>query len=151
MTLLMLLEMIASAFGDRVGIGTSARGLTYQDLYDRAGAGAEVLRRHGAQHLAYIGSSDEAFPVALFASAWAGVPFIPLNYRLGEEQLRSLLASHADVLVVADGDVWCDPAKALAHVHEFGWAIPHALIHRLAELSTEMVMAGADWHAFIGA
>jgi len=102
MTLLMLLEMIASAFGDRLGIGTSARGLTYQDLHDRAGAGAEVLRRHGAQHLAYVGSSDEAFPVALFAAAWAGVPFIPLNYRLGEEQLRSLLASHADVLVVAD-------------------------------------------------
>ncbi|MEO7429393.1 MAG: class I adenylate-forming enzyme family protein [Acidimicrobiales bacterium] len=102
MTLLMLLEMIASAFGDRLAIGTAAQGLTYQDLYDRAGAGAEVLRRHGAQHLAYVGSSNEAFPVALFASAWAGVPFIPLNYRLGEEPLRALLAAHDDVLVVAD-------------------------------------------------
>ncbi len=112
MTLLMLLEMIASAFGDRLGLGTSARGLTYQQLHDRAGAGAEVLRAHGAQHLAYVGTSDEAFPVALFASAWAGVPFIPLNYRLGGEQLRGLLASHADVLVIADDASATDLAGA---------------------------------------
>ena len=102
MTLLMLLEMIASAFGDRVGIGTSVDGLTYQALHERAGAGAEALRRHGARHLAYIGSSDAAFPVALFASAWAGVPFLPLNYRLGTDAVRALLAAHDDVLVVAD-------------------------------------------------
>ncbi|MGQ0433674.1 MAG: class I adenylate-forming enzyme family protein, partial [Microthrixaceae bacterium] len=53
-------------------------------------------------HLAYVGSSDEAFPVALFAAAWAGVPVIPLNYRLGEGALRSVLAAHDDVLVVAE-------------------------------------------------
>ena len=40
MTLLMLLEMIVSAFGERLGIGTSDDGLTYQQLQDRAGAGA---------------------------------------------------------------------------------------------------------------
>ncbi|MEX2292686.1 MAG: class I adenylate-forming enzyme family protein [Acidimicrobiales bacterium] len=102
MTLLMLLEMIASAFGDRVGIGTSADGLTYQQLHDRAAAGAQVIRSHGAKHLAYVGSSSEAFPVALFASAWAGVPFIPLNYRLSGEQLRALLSAHDDTLVIAD-------------------------------------------------
>lgn len=104
MTLLMLLEMIASAFGDRLGIGTAARGLTYQDLHERAGAGAEVIRRHGAQHVAYLGPSDLAFPVALFASAWAGVPFLPLSYRLGDDQLRDLLGRHDDVLVIADED-----------------------------------------------
>ncbi len=102
MTLLMLLEMIASAFGDRLGIGTASGGLTYQQLHDRAGAGAEVIRSHGARHVAYVGTSDAAFPVSLFASAWAGVPFIPLNYRLGEEQLRALLSGHDDVLVIAD-------------------------------------------------
>jgi acyl-CoA synthetase (AMP-forming)/AMP-acid ligase II len=100
----MLLEMIASAFGDRLALGTTADGVTYQQLHDRAGAGAELLRSHGARHLAYVGSSDVAFPVALFASAWAGVPFLPLNYRLSDEQLRDLLDRHDDVLVVADVD-----------------------------------------------
>lgn len=104
MTLLMLLEMIASAFGDRLAVGTTAHGLTYQQLLDRAGAGAEVLRKAGAAHLAYLGTSDVAFPVALFASAWAGVPFLPLNYRLADDALRDLLANHPDTLVVADAD-----------------------------------------------
>ena len=112
----MLLEMIASALGDRLGVGTAARGLTYQQLHDRAGAGAEVLRRHGARHLAYVGSSDEAFPVALFASAWAGVPLIPLSYRLGAEQLHALLALHDDVLVVAEDEAMGAVAGAAAVV-----------------------------------
>jgi acyl-CoA synthetase (AMP-forming)/AMP-acid ligase II len=34
------------------------------------------------------------------------VPFLPLNYRLGDDQLAALLANHADVLVIAD-----DPAR----------------------------------------
>jgi acyl-CoA synthetase (AMP-forming)/AMP-acid ligase II len=62
------------------------------------------VRGAGARHVAYVASSDEAFPVALFASAWAGVPFIPVNYRLAEEQLRSLLDRHEGVLVLADDE-----------------------------------------------
>lgn len=105
MTLLMLLEMITSAFGDRLGIGTAQRGLTYQQLHDRAAAGAELLRRRGVRHLAYLGPNDEAFPIALFASAWAGVPFLPLNYRLGDDQLKALLSAHDDVLLLRGDEV----------------------------------------------
>lgn len=106
MTLLMLLEMVASAFGDRLAIGTAGTGITYEQLLARAGAGAEVLRRAGAKHLAFVGGSDAAFPVGIFASAWAGVPFVPLNYRLADDQLAALLANHPDTLLVAD-----DPAR----------------------------------------
>ena len=123
MTLLMLLEMIASAFGDRLGIGTSASGLTYQQLHDRAGAGAEVIRSHGAKHLAFVGASGDAFPISLFASAWAGVPFIPLNYRSSQEQLCALLASHEDVLVVADESAAPSLAGAAASILTVdGWS-----------------------------
>ncbi len=100
----MLLEMVASAFGDRVAVGSTARGSTYRQLHDRAGAGAEVLRSHGATHLAYVGPSDAALPVALFASAWARVPFVPISYRLSDEQLHELLDRHPGALVVADAD-----------------------------------------------
>lgn len=53
----------------------------------------------------------------------------------------------ADVLVIADADVWTDglPA-AVDHVSSNGWAIPHLLIHRLAESSTLRVLGGAEWH-----
>lgn len=53
----------------------------------------------------------------------------------------------ADVVVVADSDVWVDPdamrTAVEASVH--GWAIPHTLIHRLSPESTAKVLGGADW------
>jgi acyl-CoA synthetase (AMP-forming)/AMP-acid ligase II len=102
MTLLMLLEMVASGFGDRLAVGTAADGLTYRQLLDRAAAGAAVLDARDAQAVAYVGVSDLALPVALFAAAWAGVPFIPLNYRLADDQLAALLAEHDGAVVVTD-------------------------------------------------
>ncbi|HJR26403.1 MAG TPA: long-chain fatty acid--CoA ligase [Acidimicrobiales bacterium] len=114
MTLLMLLEMIASAFADRVAIGTAAGGITYGELLARAGAGAEVIRGHGAEHLAYVGESDVAFPVAVFAAAWAGVPLLPLNYRLADDQLQELLGQHDDVLVLTEEPTRV-PGMPIAH------------------------------------
>lgn len=105
MTLLLLLEMIASAFGDRTAVGGSEGALTYEQCHRRAAAGAAVLRSRGAAHLAFIGTSSDAFPIALFAASWAGIPLLPLNYRLGTDGLVSLLARHDDVLVIADDEV----------------------------------------------
>ena len=102
MTLLMLLEMVASAFGDRIAVGTADRHLTFAQLHRAAGVGADEIRRRGARHVAYVGQSDLAFPIAVFACAWAGVPLLPLNYRLGDEQLGELLANHDEVLVLTD-------------------------------------------------
>jgi acyl-CoA synthetase (AMP-forming)/AMP-acid ligase II len=101
-TLVMLLEMVVGAFGDRLGVGTADRGLTYRELADRAARGGAQLRDRRAGAVAYLGTTDLAFPVALFASAWAGVPFIPLNYRLSDEQLATLLAAHPDLVIVTD-------------------------------------------------
>src|SRR4051794_3008392 len=112
----MLLEMIAGAFGDRLAIGSLADGITYAQLFDRAAAGAALIRSRGAKHVAYIGPSDAAFPVALFACAWAGVPLIPLNYRLSQEQLAALLAKHDDTLVIGDGGISVDEWDELTAV-----------------------------------
>ncbi|HEX5367654.1 MAG TPA: AMP-binding protein [Acidimicrobiales bacterium] len=104
MTLMMLLEMVVAALGDRRAVGTGPRAVTYEELHRRAGVGAALLRRLGARHLAYVGTSTDALPVALFAAAWAGVPLLPLNYRLSGEQLRDLVGRHDDVLVIATED-----------------------------------------------
>lgn len=53
----------------------------------------------------------------------------------------------ADVIVVADADVW--PAdrscfiEAIDAARETGWAVPHRLIHRLSEQSSYRFMGGA--------
>lgn len=53
--------------------------------------------------------------------------------------------SSADVLVITDADVYCDPRSAVAAAENAGWAIPHQLVHRLSPESTEQVLGGAPW------
>lgn len=54
----------------------------------------------------------------------------------------------SSVIVATDGDVWCDGiAAAVDAVRTACWAIPHWLIHRLSESSTDAVIAGADWRS----
>lgn len=52
----------------------------------------------------------------------------------------------AEVFVITDADVWTDGlADAVDQADEHGWAIPHWLIHRLAESSTLVLFGGRDW------
>ena len=102
MNLTMLLDMAAAGFDDRVAFGTAAHGVTYADLKVRADVGAAVLRDLGVDSLVYVAPNGPEFPVALFAAARAEVPLVPINYRLGAEQMHQLLAHHPDALVVVE-------------------------------------------------
>jgi acyl-CoA synthetase (AMP-forming)/AMP-acid ligase II len=105
---LTLLDMAATGMPERVGIGrlqatgSDPAGLTYPALLDRARRGAALLAAHDAQELVYVGVNADDFAVALFAAAWAGVPLVPLNYRLSRDALERLLAHHPKALVVSD-------------------------------------------------
>jgi acyl-CoA synthetase (AMP-forming)/AMP-acid ligase II len=98
----LLLDMAATGHGDRTAVSAGGDSLTYTDLGRLAAAGAEMIGRMGADAVIYIGPSHPAFPVALFAAGAAGVPFIPLNYRLGRDQLQALMDGHPQALVVTD-------------------------------------------------
>jgi len=100
----MLLEMASSAFGDRVAVTGSGRSLTFSQLFAAAGRAAERVRASGASRLAYLDVSHPALPVGLFASAWAGVPFAPLNYRLTGDELARLLGEVEPCTLVTDED-----------------------------------------------
>jgi acyl-CoA synthetase (AMP-forming)/AMP-acid ligase II len=106
----LLLEMAVSGYGDRTAVSAGGDSLTYGDLGRLAAAGAELIDRIGADSVIYIGPSHPAFPVGLFAAGAAGVPFIPLNYRLGRQQLESLMAAHPEALVVSD-EPWVANAR----------------------------------------
>ncbi|WP_411978632.1 class I adenylate-forming enzyme family protein [Streptomyces sp. N50] len=98
----MILEMVASG-GDRPVVTANGRSLTASDLLARARAAAHRFRGHPA--VLYLSPSHLAYPVALFGAALAGIPFIPLNYRLGEHQLTRLLARHPGALVLRPADL----------------------------------------------
>ena len=99
---MMLLEMATQVAGERVAFGTAEGGLTYQQLFDRAGGAARRLQEDEVGTLAFVGTATDAFPTAVFAAAWAGVPLAPLNYRLSDEQLTALLARLDRPKIVAD-------------------------------------------------
>jgi acyl-CoA synthetase (AMP-forming)/AMP-acid ligase II len=105
MNLTMLLDMAAAGFDDRVAFGTRDAGVTYAELAARAAVGAARLRELDVEHLVYVATNGPEFPVALFAAARAEVPLVPINYRLGHDQLHELLAAHPSSLVVLDDEV----------------------------------------------
>lgn len=102
MNLTTLLDMAVDGFGDRTVLGGTGDRLTAEALRKATRHGAAVLMQSGASALLYVGANGPAFPVALLAAAVAGVPFVPINYRLGEEQLRALLSNHPGALAIAD-------------------------------------------------
>ena len=102
MNLAMILDMVADGLGDRVLIGPRDTGITAAQLRDKAFAGAAGVRAAGADRLVYLGPNGPSFPVALFSAVLAQVPFLPVNYRLGEEQLADVLSRQGTPLVVTD-------------------------------------------------
>jgi acyl-CoA synthetase (AMP-forming)/AMP-acid ligase II len=112
--LLLLLDMAAAGRGDDPAVQVGSDHLTASELLGAAWAAADAVG--GRSALAYVGTNGSAFPIALFGAAAAGMPFVPLNYRLTIDQLHELLAPLGDVAVVAEGVVGTELAARGHHV-----------------------------------
>jgi len=102
--LLMLLEMAASTMGERVAVQCEDQRWSLAELFAGAGHTAQRIRSSGARHLALLDVSSPAVPLALFASSWAGIPFVPLNYRLTGRELDALLERVSPALLITDAE-----------------------------------------------
>jgi len=80
------------------------KGTPFRHLAGRAAAGRGLVRDAGVDDLVYLAPNSTAFPVALFAAAAAGVPLVPINYRLELEQLEPLLDAHRSSVVIVEDD-----------------------------------------------
>jgi len=95
MNLMLILDMAASGFGERVAVGDAKAGMTYTELYELAGKTASWLRSQPGERLLYTDVASPVLPVALFGASWAGRPYTPLNYRLSDDRLRALVERQA--------------------------------------------------------
>ena len=93
MNIMMLLEMAASGCPERVAFVDPEidASISYQELFDAAGNMAAILRASDAGRLAMLDVSNIGIPIGLFASGWAGIPYVPLNYRLTDPEIERLL------------------------------------------------------------
>ena len=105
----MILEMAASA-PDRAAVTAGGRSLTAAELLELARGASRRFRGHPG--VLYLGANHLAFPVALFGAAIAGVPFIPLNYRLSEQQTAEIIDRNPGALVLrpAELDALLEPS-----------------------------------------
>ena len=102
MNLSLLLDMAASAMPDRVGIIAGDIELTYADLAQRALAAAQMFAATpNAERVVMVDLNSAAVPIALYGAALAGVPFVPVNYRLTDEQLRAIVTRTAPAILIA--------------------------------------------------
>ena len=98
----LLLEMAADGMGERVAVGPRKDGLTYRGLLGQARRVAAVVAESGAERLVSVGPNSVSLPALLFGSGLAGVPFVPVNYRLADDQLRAILSRTAPAVAVVD-------------------------------------------------
>jgi acyl-CoA synthetase (AMP-forming)/AMP-acid ligase II len=129
-----LLEMAAEGFGDRVAFGRRDDGLRFANLLARARRAGTWAAARGVEAVGMVDVNSEAVPILLFGSGYAGLPFVPANYRLADDQLAGILARTAPAVFVVDDQV---PARV-------GSIDGVELIRRAAFLSDLDAMADED-------
>ncbi|WP_084495108.1 class I adenylate-forming enzyme family protein [Nocardia shimofusensis] len=102
MSVSLLLDMAASSDPDRTAVVCDDVRWTAVRLAELADGGGARIAGSGCRSVAYIGTGGPMLPLLIFASARAGVPFTPLNYRLSGAALLELLARLDSPLLVCD-------------------------------------------------
>jgi acyl-CoA synthetase (AMP-forming)/AMP-acid ligase II len=104
MNIALILQMAADAAPDRIGLVCDGQRWRYGALWEAALGAAALIRKSGCGFVALLDESSEAAAIALFGAAIAGVPYVPLNYRLADADLAALLGRIAPALVIGDAD-----------------------------------------------
>ncbi len=104
MNIATILDMAAEAFGDRIAVVSGATRISYADLREAARRSAGAIRASKAAYAALLDVNSPAAPVAIFAAAYAGVPYVPLNYRLTRAEINELVARIVPAYLVTGGD-----------------------------------------------
>jgi len=102
MKISLFLQMAAEADPERIGLVCDSRRWSYGALLRAARGAAANIANSGCGHVALLDESSEAAPIALFGAAFAGVPYVPLNYRLADADLAALLHRIAPAYIIGD-------------------------------------------------
>jgi fatty-acyl-CoA synthase len=101
----MVIEMASDSLADRVAIGPVEGGTTFGELGARARRAGTWLRASPGDRVVLVDENSLAVPLGLFGAAIAGKPFVPVNYRLADDRLRSILERTSPATVLAGDGV----------------------------------------------
>ena len=100
MNIHLILQMAAEAMGDREAIAAGDQRLTYADLAMAARRVAAKLKR--GQRLAYLAENHPAMAAGIFGAALAGTSFVPISYRLADDQIAALMKRITPALLITE-------------------------------------------------
>jgi len=106
MNLIMALEMSAQSHPQRIAVRCGSAELSYEQLLSAARAAAVRIRASGVQYVALLDVNSPTAPIALFAAACAGVPYVPMNYRLTGCELEELLGRITPALLISTDEAF---------------------------------------------
>jgi acyl-CoA synthetase (AMP-forming)/AMP-acid ligase II len=104
MNISLILQMAADAESERIGVVCEGRRWSYAALLRAAKGAALNISKSTCSHVALLDESSEASAIALFGAAIAGVPYVPLNYRLPNTDLAALLSRVSPAYIIGDAD-----------------------------------------------
>ncbi|MDP3859769.1 MAG: class I adenylate-forming enzyme family protein, partial [Stagnimonas sp.] len=99
-----ILDMAAEACGDRIGVVCGDVQLTYAQMRSAAVNAAAAIKASGAKYVALLDVTSPAAPVAIYAAAYANVPYVPLNYRLTAPEINELIERVAPAYLITSAD-----------------------------------------------
>lgn len=102
MNISLFLQMAADTDPDRIALVCDGRRWSYSALWLAAQGAAANIKQSGSEYVALLDESSEAAPIALFGAALAGIPYVPLNYRLADEDLAALLNRISPAYTIGD-------------------------------------------------
>ena len=105
MHLSMLLQMAAEGMGDRTAVGSGDGGCTMSALAARSARAAAWFAGRPGDKVGLVDLNSETVAVALFGAALAGKPYVPINYRLPDDQLRAIVARTSPSTLVVGASV----------------------------------------------
>ena len=104
MNVSLFLQMAAEACPERRALTANGQHYTYAQLFSAAKTAAVRILDSGCSHVVLVDVSSPAVVIALFGAAFAGLPYVPLNYRLASAELQKLMGRVTPAYVIAGND-----------------------------------------------
>lgn len=102
MNVLMTLEMAAECHPERVAVTCGEHSIRYGEMLEAARRAGAKIRASGCRYVGILDINSIAAPVALYAAACAGLPYVPMNYRLTKPEIQALLTRIAPAWLIVD-------------------------------------------------
>ena len=136
MNIALFLQMATDACPDRCALSHDGQNYTYKELFAASKRAAVKFSSADCKYVSLLDVSSPLVPVALMGAAMAGIPYVPINYRLSEEQIGALLER-------------IDPAYLIIGANEGRYTFDNWVIQSSSDFMKDVFSGDdveVDWH-----